>query len=478
MVNLENKKCFIYPYSALSILLQKYLKDKNIEILGFVDSYNKEHFSLEDILNIDFDYVLIFSPNHLNSIYNFAKKSINKSKLLAVSIDEFSQYSFTNDIETMIKDIQNKKDTLIDIFNQNLDTNYILKDEILLIGIDFIDLNIKYLYLYLKKHSKYKIYLATTNKKDISMFKSYDIDVVDTKSKEFIKLVFQTKIKIIDHATVDDFLIKSLKIGKSIQLWHGITIESLGVNCDYKTILYDIVLSTSQFVTNYSFSKLFDSKKIVHCGYPRNDVINFDDITLININNKLLQDMKNDNFRYVIYMPTHRALGFEKNPINYQVLNQFGANNNIKFIIKMHPFVAQQIRDDLSFYQDQDIKFDNLIIHESNKDIYPLFRYSDMLISDYSSVYFDYLFASKPILFFPYDFEDWQKTENGTLLDYFTHSPGDKCYSFDELLDGVLKNLTKDNYKDKRKQLLDKMFENQTQKASALIECKMVKLLK
>jgi CDP-glycerol glycerophosphotransferase (TagB/SpsB family) len=207
-------------------------------------------------------------------------------------------------------------------------------------------------------------------------------------------------------------------------------------------------------------------------------VINFDDITLVNINNKLLQDMKNDNFRYVIYMPTHRALGFEKNPINYQVLNQFGAKNNIKFIIKMHPFVAQQIRDDLSFYQDQDIKFDNLIIHEPNKDIYPLFRYSDMLISDYSSVYFDYLFASKPILFFPYDFEDWQKTENGTLLDYFTHSPGDKCYSFDELLDGVLKNLTKDNYKDKRKQLLDKMFENQTQKASALINYEIKQLLK
>jgi hypothetical protein len=64
------------------------------------------------------------------------------------------------------------------------------------------------------------------------------------------------------------------------------------------------------------------------------------------------------------------------------------------------------------------------------------------------------------------------------LLDYFTHSPGDKCYSFDELLDGVLKNLTKDNYKDKRKQLFNKMFENQTQKASALIECEMVKLLK
>lgn len=178
-----------------------------------------------------------------------------------------------------------------------------------------------------------------------------------------------------------------------------------------------------------------------------------------------MEQIKKDDFKYVVYMPTHRPLSFADNPIDYKILNEFGKKNNIKFIIKMHPFVAEQIRDDLSLYQDT-YDFTNLILYPSFMDIYPILKYSDILISDYSSVYFDYLYTNKPILFFCYDYEKWAEGEQGVILDYFAHSPGDKCYTFEDLLEKVLLNLDDDRYMLERKEIFHKMFENRTQKAS------------
>jgi CDP-glycerol glycerophosphotransferase (TagB/SpsB family) len=281
-------------------------------------------------------------------------------------------------------------------------------------------------------------------------------------------LVFSTKVKIIDHTPTDELLLKCLNIGKSIQLWHGITIETLGVLANYKALKYDIVLSTSQFVSDYSFSKIYLYDKIVHCGYPRNDVLYNDDIELINVDKELLETMKKDEFKYVVYMPTHRPLSFADNPINYVELNEFGKKKKIKFIIKMHPFVAEQTRDDLSLYQDV-YDFTNLILYPSFMDVYPILKYCDILISDYSSVYFDFLYVNKPILFFCYDYEKWVEGEQGVILDYFAHSPGDKCYTFEDLLEKILLNLDEDKYILERKEIFYKMFENKEEKASKLL---------
>jgi CDP-glycerol glycerophosphotransferase (TagB/SpsB family) len=73
-------------------------------------------------------------------------------------------------------------------------------------------------------------------------------------------------------------------------------------------------------------------------------------------------------------------------------------------------------------------------------------------------------------LFFCYDYEKWVEGEQGVILDYFAHSPGDKCYTFEDLLDKVLINLENDNYKEDRKMIFEKMFENRIQKASKCLK--------
>ena len=98
-------------------------------------------------------------------------------------------------------------------------------------------------------------------------------------------------------------MLSCLNIGKSIQLWHGITIEQLGVLANYKLLKYDVVLSTSNFVSDYSFSKIYLYDKLINCGYPRNDILYNDNIELINVDLELLDEIKNSKeLKYVVYI--------------------------------------------------------------------------------------------------------------------------------------------------------------------------------
>ena len=477
--DLKTTNCFIYPFSSISEVLKNYLESVGVKVIGFIDSYKTDDklTTPETLIDYNFDYVIIFSPNHYKEIFEQLQKYIEKNKIILVHLDSSLSvpYTFVTDINDYIQDHTKQKTETKQYFIQK-SKQYILEEEILLIGINFIDLNIKYLYFYLQKYSKYKIHIATNNQRDIKLFKSLGINVIEYPSIEFVNLVFRCKIKIVDQNPLDKLILNSLKIGKSIQLWHGITIESLGILTDYKALTYDIVLSTSQFVTDYSFSKIYTYKKIIHCGYPRNDVIRHSDIKLFNIENKLLSQMKKKHSKYIIYMPTHRKMSFKSNPINYIELDRFAKKHNIVVIIKMHPFATEMFRDDLSLYQPMK-EYKNLVIYPPHKDIYPLFRYSDLMIADYSSAYFDYLFADKPIVFFPYDFDEWVKSENGIILDYDKYTPGDMCYNFNELKNTILKNLQQDDYKKERKIVFDEMFSNQTKKSTSLLIDEINKLM-
>lgn len=472
--DLKKKRCFIFPFSNMSEILKKTLELNNIEFLGYIDNQKtgKEILTFNESLKVNFDLILIYSPNHCQKIYEQCIEKIDNKSIKNVRYDSIKKLYFFDDFHQITQN-----NNLLEYFNFKKNIAEDFANSVLLIGIGFIDLNVKYLYLYLKNFTDIDVFLATDNIRDINIFKESDIDVIDVNSKDFIDLVFKCKIKIVDHNPVNELMIESLKVGKSIQLWHGITIETLGVLTNYKVVKYDVVLSTSDFVSDYSFSKIYDYKKLVNFGYPRNDVLYNHDLPLMNIDIKLYDDVIDKKHKYIVYMPTHRPLGFEKNPIDYEKLNNFAFENDYKIIIKMHPFVAEKLRDDLSFYQKQNVELSNLIIYESYMDIYPILKYVDILISDYSSVYFDFLYVNKPIIFFCYDYEKWVEGEQGIILDYFEYSPGDKCYSFEELLVLIKKNIEKDNYKIEREKIFKKMFTNQNKKASYLLSKEIMELL-
>ena len=85
-----------------------------------------------------------------------------------------------------------------------------------------------------------------------------------------------------------------------------------------------------------------------------------------------------------------------------------------------------------------------LFSFDENVDINELYVMSDLLITDYSSVFFDYAILNRPILFYMYDLEEYRDELRGFYLDINKELPGKITIDEDELL-SVIKN---ENYKE------------------------------
>jgi len=69
----------------------------------------------------------------------------------------------------------------------------------------------------------------------------------------------------------------------------------------------------------------------------------------------------------------------------------------------------------------------------NESDIYPLFTKVDLLITDYSSIFFDFLLTDKPVLFYPYDKDDYLTKDRSMYDEYNSVTPGHKAYNFKDL---------------------------------------------
>lgn len=185
------------------------------------------------------------------------------------------------------------------------------------------------------------------------------------------------------------------------------------------------------------FNSEDDYKKIHLLGQPRCDIFSslykFPLDLFTNIE-ELNNYKKKYNF-IISWLPTHRK-GQNKNilnlieesNLNLSGLNSFCKSNNILFIIKPH-FL------EINIIQNITQNFDNIVINKDT-DPYPLLKYTDILITDYSSVYFDFLLTNKPIIFTPFDLKEYIKYTN--FYESYEHmTPGIKCFTWDEVINEI-----------------------------------------
>lgn len=85
-------------------------------------------------------------------------------------------------------------------------------------------------------------------------------------------------------------------------------------------------------------------------------------------------------------------------------------------------------------------------------DIYPLLPFVDILITDYSSIYYDFLLLNKGILLYPFDKERFIENSNDLAFDYDEFTPGKKVYSMTDFLSTIAsdENLNVDDKDQKR----------------------------
>ena len=254
-----------------------------------------------------------------------------------------------------------------------------------------------------------------------------------------------------------------------IQTWHGTPLKKLGLDMDdvfmaggkdiatYKRNMYldsrkwDFLLSQNNFSTEifksaFAFSKdLAPHKEIWTYGYPRNDI-------LINENNeKDIQKLKEklgipSGKKVLLYAPTWRDNEFHSKSIykfittmDFDLLNEKLSQDYV-IIVKYHYLVMENI--DWSIYKDFVYTFG------ADHDIADLYLVSDMLITDYSSVMFDYSVLNRPMFFFMYDLESYRDELRGFYSNVVEEIPGPISKTTEKLIDDI-KNHDPNIYNDK-----------------------------
>ncbi len=266
-----------------------------------------------------------------------------------------------------------------------------------------------------------------------------------------------------------EFLIKRKK-GYYIQTWHGTPLKKLGLDMqdvfmygesdidsyqksfvkNVKT--WDYLISQNPFSTE-TFRRAFDfDKEMLEIGYPRNDMLfsknNEEDINLLKRRLKLPFDKK-----IILYAPTFRDDEFTSNSaykfnpsLDFDKLKEELSDEYV-LIIKYHYLIMDSI--DWEPYKGFIYDFDQ------THDIAELFLVSDMLITDYSSVMFDYCILKRPMFFYAYDLHKYKDNLRGFYFDYEENMPGPISATTEDLIRDI-RNFDMARYKEKYDRFCEK----------------------
>ena len=316
----------------------------------------------------------------------------------------------------------------------------------------------------------------------------YDIICLATKHKEYelrrnVKFVPATNMNAIRYimtstVQIDSFLhavrMRPCKKQLFIQLWHGTPLKKIDKTQEKDGAYYTKILYPSKFyIREYIKTFAAKRKQMVLNGMPRNDFL------FKPMRGSFLE--KYDGIK-VLWMPTYRhAFGTEETkrdiPVidekNIAELDSYLNEKGITLFLKPHPAQRGSFKGLIKENFRNIILIDDNMLDEHGVVLYSFIGAMDALITDYSSVYFDYLLLDRPIGFAIDDVEEYRRNRGFVFDNILDYMPGEKIYSFDELktfFDHLHKG--QDDYSEKRKKVNDLV--NHWQDAGNCERCKVL----
>ncbi len=290
----------------------------------------------------------------------------------------------------------------------------------------------------LKRHSDYKIYWSLKN-----MNEQMPDAIKKVKYHSFKELYHLSTSKIwIDNnrkfrnavKKKEQFYIQTWHGGLGLKKIEGAALDGLpnnyaefGKRDSNKT---DVMISNSNYRTNQYRNFFWYNGPILEIGSPRNDIFFKDNKEL---KKKIRSNLNlSDNDYVILYVPTFRKYNFDYFSIDFnKLINEFKKkyHKSCKVLFRAHPSL------------NIDVLNENLIDVSKYPDVEELLLISDMLISDYSSVLFDFIYTKNDIYLYAPDYENYI-TDRGFNFDYDS-LPFSKAYDSDELINNILSNNAK-----------------------------------
>ncbi|MGN0466230.1 MAG: CDP-glycerol:glycerophosphate glycerophosphotransferase [Lachnospiraceae bacterium] len=254
-----------------------------------------------------------------------------------------------------------------------------------------------------------------------------------------------------------------------LETWHGTPLKKLVFDMEdvysasptYKAEVYsqsrkwDYLVSDNPFSTEvFQSCFMFPREKILEYGYPRNDLMHHPK------KDKIAERIRKkvgvpEGKKTILYAPTWRDDEYYgKGQYKFQLQldlrrlrEEFG--DEYVILLRTHYFIADSL--DVTGVEDFAINVSKY------SDITELYLISDICITDYSSVFFDYANLKRPILFFTYDLEKYRDVLRGFYIDIEKEIPGPLLYTNDEVIDAI-KNIDKieEQYHDRYEEFYDR----------------------
>lgn len=253
-----------------------------------------------------------------------------------------------------------------------------------------------------------------------------------------------------------------------LQTWHGTPLKRLVFDQEevmtasplYKAQFYkhsrlwDYLVSANKFSSEVFRSAFLYDKEILEYGYPRNDLMYHPD------KDKIAADIKRklripEWKKTILYAPTWRDDEYYGKgeykfslKLNLRLLRK-ELGNDYAILLRTHYYIADKL--DVTGLED-------FVVNVSGyDDITELYLISDILITDYSSVFFDYANLKRPILFYTYDLEKYRDMLRGFYLDIEKDVPGPLLFTDEEVVEAIKNiDIISARYKEKYEEFYEK----------------------
>lgn len=327
--------------------------------------------------------------------------------------------------------------------------------------------NSRILYEYItNEHPYIKAIWLSKNKNVLSLLNKDKIRAYKTSSlKGMYYLLRAEKIFVTTGGEINLFFCNGAEY---YMLWHGMPLKKILNDDNYsknsrknsynefleKTFVWKANFTKQKKLYTISNSPFFNSylesafnlprEKIFQTGSPRCDALFF------NKNEPLIKKIKEKfpNCKIILYMPTFRTAewtGKVFNPFsndflfNEKTFKKILEEKNYVFLYKAHFSDEKYLKNNETLEFNRFIPISDRIIGE----LYNFVGQTDILMTDYSSIYFDFIATNKPVILAPFDYNEYLKTSREHYFNYFEHMEGVKATNWIEVFDILEKKLYK-----------------------------------
>jgi CDP-glycerol glycerophosphotransferase (TagB/SpsB family) len=278
---------------------------------------------------------------------------------------------------------------------------------------------------------------------------------------------------------------------KTVQLWHGANLKRIGLDkmrheasdrawlssrplmalrmlngtLNGKLVHYSAVVSSSSFYEREVFRNAIPGCHQLVTGYPRNTFGQFDDPVLrdsvwLNVDGIVRGASaywRAQDRRIVLVAPTFRdsratSLGIDASVS--AMLDAWCERQGAEMVFKFHPFERSTAT----------ISGRHLHLCDPISDIYPLLPLTHALVTDYSSIYMDYLLLDKPVLFLVPDLDEYIRRDRQFQFDFREMTPGPKVETWQQLLIALEMQWQHDGFAAERARLRQLAFDGLDQR--------------